>query len=415
MENLGQTLTRWAVVVPLLGLLAGRVEARSVDDVIPDLFGGTLSTFVDPRAGRDAQRPRFADQFRNLAAAVATARSQVPLPSASGAFSYVWDDEADTFLRSQLSLGPTLAERGRTLGRGVMTIGASYTRVSFDTFNGESLSHLHSAQPAISTELLAQLPAGDRLRAEDDLVETRLRLDLDLDLWSLGVAYGVTDDIDISLLATVNRARLRAHADATVADLDGDGGAFFTVDQKGVITDGTGACAMSFRCATDTIEETAVGTGDVFLRAKWHGLSLSWADFALAGVFSIPTGNAGELLGFNDPTLTPWLIVSSQWGVVSPHVNAGYSIRGGSDVSQAEWIAGADVAPLGRLTLSVDFVGQHGAKRNGPNDDIYQAAIGAKANLFGGAVAAVGVQLPLNRQGLRADVIYTAQLEWTLW
>jgi len=43
---------------------------------------------------------------------------------------------------------------------------------------------------------------------------------------------------------------------------------------------------------------------------------------------------------------------------------------------------------------------------------VIQSALGFKLNPFGQWVAAGNVQLPLNRDGLRADVIYSVQLEY---
>jgi hypothetical protein len=41
-----------------------------------------------------------------------------------------------------------------------------------------------------------------------------------------------------------------------------------------------------------------------------------------------------------------------------------------------------------------------------------QSAIGFKVNPIGGLMASVGFQFPVKRDGLRADVIYTGQLEY---
>ena len=56
-----------------------------------------------------------------------------------------------------------------------------------------------------------------------------------------------------------------------------------------------------------------------------------------------PPATPTSYLGFHDPTFTPWLIASKTFGRVSPHLNLGYSFRSSQDVSQAQWIAGADV------------------------------------------------------------------------
>ena len=67
---------------------------------------------------------------------------------------------------------------------------------------------------------------------------------------------------------------------------------------------------------------------------------------------------------------------------------------------------------MGVLTLSADFLGYHDDKRDGINDNVIQSAVGFKIHPFGGLVLTGSFQFPLNRDGLRADVIYTGQIEY---
>jgi hypothetical protein len=129
-------------------------------------------------------------------------------------------------------------------------------------------------------------------------------------------------------------------------------------------------------------------------------------------VLTLPTGNADNLLGFHDPTFTPWVIASKQFGRFSPHVNLGYAFRSGEDVSQAQWILGGDAIATDWLTLTADFLGYHDDKRDGLNDDVIQSAVGFKINPWGGLVLNGSLQFPLNSDGLRADIIYTGQIEY---
>ena len=110
---------------------------------------------------------------------------------------------------------------------------------------------------------------------------------------------------------------------------------------------------------------------------------------------------------------TPWIIVSKSFGRISPHLNVGYSFRSGKDVSQADWIAGADFLACKWLTLNADFLGFHDDRRDGINDNVLQSALGFKINPIGRLVIGGAFQLPLNRDGLRADVIYTGQIAYT--
>lgn len=408
-----------AVALALAVALApGRLHATPLEDVIPTLFGGSLSTTID-QTGTDFSRqaPLIVQRFRNLSAQLAAARSQVPLPSASGAFTFAWDQDLDTFVRFEQSLGSGLAERAQTLGKGRFNVGFSYQRVDFSTLAGEPLSNIRSTQPAFPSSYFDDLPESDRRIYGDDVLQTTLNLQFSFDLFYLSAAYGLTDDIDVSLALAINHARMKGTAVAQTLDPDGDGGLFnvaqFSPDQPGLVTDGSGAvCGQPFRCARDSFDESATGTGDLYLRAKWHLVDTTYADIAVAQVLTLPTGNADELLGFHDPTWTPWFIASKTIGRFSPHLNLGYSFRSSEDVSQAQWIAGSDFMATRWLTLAADFLGYHDDKRDGLNDDVIQSAVGFKVNPWGGLVLNASFQFPLNRDGIRADVVYTGQVEY---
>jgi hypothetical protein len=411
---------RRAITAALLAgwLLAGlgAAAAQPLDQRIPDLFGGLLNTTIKNRV--EGQPLQFSEQFRTLSAGLAAARSQAPIPSASGAFRFEWDNELDTFVRSLQSLGPGLAERAQTLGRHTATLGVSYTRVDFDTLEGQPLSALTFSQGALSKTLVDHLGSLDA-RFKDDLLRTQLNLGFNFDLLFLTAAYGITDAIDVSLALSINRAQMHATARTTIVNPDGSAGDVifltnFTNGMDKLAAPSGRLCEPgNLHCATDGFSATAVGTGDLFLRSKWHFADTEYADLAVAGVLTVPTGNADNFLGFHDPTFTPWLIASKTFDRVSPHLNLGYAFRSGADVSQAQWIAGADVRTFRWLTLAGDFLGYHDDKRDGVNDDVIQSAVGFKLNPFGQFVLAGTFQFPLNRDGLRADVIYTGQIEYT--
>jgi hypothetical protein len=323
-------------------------NATPLEKVIPSLFGGSLSTTIDQTAS-DVSQASVVQRFTNLSAQLAAARSQVPLPSSSGAFSYAWDSDVDSFVRFEQSLGAGFGERAQTLGKGRFNVGLSYQHVDFSTLAGDSLDNLVTVQPAFSKSYLAPLPEGDQAIFRDDIVRTQLNMSFTFDMFYLSAAYGLTDTIDVSLALAINHAHMQGNATAMTLDPAGNGGvsavAQFSENQVGLIKDGTGPiCGQGFRCAKASFNESATGTGDVFLRAKWHVVDTWLADIALAEVLTLPTGNADELLGFHDPTFTPWFIASKNIGRVSPHVNLGYSFRSAQDVSQAQWIVGARCA-----------------------------------------------------------------------
>lgn len=396
------------------------VAAVPLERAIPELFaerpgadGELRTTLVQGRPPRDEemQRLRLAERFRSLGEALALARAQLPMPTVSGAFAYRWDTAVEAFTRQPLSLGSGLAERASTLGHGVISVGVGYTHADFDTLDGDPLNDLRDRQAALSPGFLAQLPTGDRARYADDALLTQLDARIRMDAIVFAAAYGVSDDLDVGIALSLSHVQMRVRATAQIEDRRGNGGPYFAINQPGVQPVGSGLCQANFRCAEDGVDDSASGSGDIFLRVKWSFLSTTFVDLALAGTVTLPTGNADELLGFHDPTFTPLLVASKPFGRVSPHLNAGYSIRSGDDVGQVQWIAGADVLAARPLTLYADFLGYHENPHAGGRDDVLQAAMGLKLNPIGRSIVSGSVQLPLNRDGLRADVIWTLALE----
>jgi hypothetical protein len=399
----------------LISILASPAHAKPLESKVKGLLGG-LATSISPLGVGDPRNVLPKD-LQELSGSLATFRSLAPVPSASGAFRFEWDEDVGTFNR--LRKGPGLADTAQTLGARFGTVSVSYTHIDFDRLDGSDLDSLDSTQPAFSDEFLAQLPCDDptdprqcdRLRFQDDLLVTRLDFKMSYDSIFIGGAYGLTDSIDVGLALSVNHVKLKARAMSRLMDPNADGPPSFEADFAEL-----NPCRDepdNRLCAEDGFTDSAAGTGDIYLRGKWRFAETAYADFAGSATLTIPTGNGDDLLGFHEPTFTPLLIASKNFGRFAPHLNAGYAFRDGQDVGQALWIAGTDVRLLERLIFAADFLGFHDDKRDGINDDVFQSAFGLKVNLFGSAVLSANFQFPLNDDGLRSDVIYTGQVEYT--
>ncbi len=410
-------LARLAFLVVAVYLAApNSAAAKPLESKVRGLLGG-LATSIDPRGFGDP-RNALPKDLQELSASLATFRSLAPVPSASGAFRFEWDEEVGTFNR--LRKGPGLADTAQTLGARFGTLSVSYSHIDFDSLDGSDLNDLDSDEPAFSDDYLAQLPCDDptdpgqcdRLRFDDDRLITRVNFQMSNDTVFLGGAYGVTDSIDVGVALSINYVKIRARARSVITDPEHDGPPAFE-DDFATAHPCRGQSPDAPRCVEDGFTDSASGAGDVYLRAKWRFLETAYADFAASGTLTIPTGNGDDLLGFHDPTFTPLLITSKNYGRFTPHINLGYAFRDGKDVSQALWIAGTDFQVIDRVIVAADFLGFHDDKRDNINDDVLQSAIGLKLNLFGSAVVSANFQFPLNDDGLRANVIYTGQVEYT--
>jgi len=395
---------RWIGAL-LLAFAGGPAAAESLEDAIPQLYGKEVKTTI----GRVAEplQPRSLSQFESLSAVLRSSVPSLPLPSASGSFRFVFDPRFDTYARRTQSMGPIFAERAQTIGRGKAILDVSVSHAEFDTFEGDDLDRLEFSEPAFA--VTAQLPPEDRERVRSERLRTELDLDIATESFLLAAAYGVRDDLDVSLGLTLTNLRFSVTGTTRVQDDSGP------VDTSFVASDESRFCTRDGRtdkkCLTNSVEDSKFGTGDVLLRAKWNFAGTELADLAVAGTLTIPTGGADDFLGFHDPTFTPLLIASKSFGRISPHLNLGYAVRSGEDVSQALWVAGVDVRADERFTLAFDALGFHDDRRDGLNDDVVQGAFGFKVNPFGRSVLAASFQVPMNRDGLRADVIYTVQVE----
>lgn len=416
-------MTRWKIrdsmvaaclVAATLSNAAG-AGARPLESKVRGLLDG-LATSISPLGVGDPRNVLPRD-LQELSGSLATFRSLAPVPSASGAFRFEWDEEVGTFHR--LRKGPGLADTAQTLGKQFGTLSVSYTHIDFDRLDGSDLDSLGSSQPAFSDDFLAQLPCDDpadpqqcdRLRFQDDRLATSIRFRMRSENIFLSAAYGVTEKIDIGLALSINHISLKARAQSRLLDPNADGPPSFEAGFAEMHP--CGDEPDNRLCAEDGFSDSATGTGDVYLRGKWRFAESPYADFAASATLTIPTGNGDDLLGFHKPTFTPLLIASKTFGRLSPHLNIGYAFRDGQDVSQALWIAGTDLRVVDRIILAADFLGFHDDKRDGINDDVLQSALGLKVHLFGSAVISASFQFPLNDDGLRADVIYTGQLEYT--
>ncbi len=348
---------------------------------------------------------------------VANVNSQIPVPSASASFSYEFDSDLDLFVRRAESLGPIFADRALTLGRGRLLISTAYTHVSFDRLNGRPLNGF-SQQTQVGQEFIQS--RGNQLPGiADDYVELSFpSFDVTVDNIAFFATYGLTDRIDVGVGVPLVRVAVKGTVKAEIVDPNGDSGPPGSLNRLQICrTETDGACERqglidpSLQSVSDTFDEYSFGLGDPLLRGKYRFLETSYADVAGVVTMTIPGGGADDLRGYNDVTGTPVLVVSKGFGFISPHLNAGYSFRSKQDVPQAVWAAGAELRVMPWLTVLPDFLGF--VQTDGPRNEVYQFSLGFKVNPYKDFVLGANFQLPLNDQGLRANVIYTGMIEYT--
>jgi hypothetical protein len=354
-----------------IGLLLPRpaiAQARErlpLSQILPNLFGNTI--VLEPRSTPEV--PSHAAHFKpspeqlqtpeQFNQQLVTLLSSLPFGSSSGGFTYTFDPTVGTFSRSSESFGPLFAERALTIGRERGSLGVSYQRSTYDTFEGKNLRqreinfYIQHTDCCGKAQNSVQGADGTHLNPafEGDLIEAALSLDLTTDLVVFSGTYGLTDRLDLGvavpLVAVDVRANVRARIQrlATAAQPDLHVFAGENPDERTFAASGH-----------------ASGLGDIMVRAKYNFFRRRGGGLAAAIDVRTPTGDESNLLGTGALQTKVYGIASVAFGKFSPHLNAGYTRSGRGPLSNVslnnEWnyTAGFDLAVSPRLTLIADVL-----------------------------------------------------------
>jgi hypothetical protein len=184
-------------------------------------------------------------------------------------------------------------------------------------------------------------------------------------------------------------------------------------------------------------EGSSSGLGDVSARVKVNLREATPVSLAIFAEGRFPTGSEEDLRGAGAVALRGLGIVSARLGQFSPHVNVGYQYRGraldndaflltaGFDELLAPWATlAADLITefevgTSRLTLPPDVVLEspfrrtiHASSIPERRDDIVNASLGTKLSLPQRVTFLANAVFPLNRGGMRPDVLWTLGAEY---
>jgi hypothetical protein len=185
---------------------------------------------------------------------------------------------------------------------------------------------------------------------------------------------------------------------------------------------------------TRSVDDDATGVGDLLLRTKYHFLSLNGFNLASGLSLRLPTGDEDDFQGLGDVVVTPYLTVSQEYGRFDFHLQVGVDINADdTERSRVRYGGGMAVQLIERVAFLLDIIGSSnitdqdisvtvpviiGSQEVGTQTitqklrtDIVDLSVGFKAALAQSAVGFAGVFIPLNDDGLRADVVPTAGLE----
>ena len=171
---------------------------------------------------------------------------------------------------------------------------------------------------------------------------------------------------------------------------------------------------------------SSAGVGDLLLRAKyvvWRGEPV---DVAAGLGLSLPTGRTDDFQGAGTTRVEPGLIASRVFGTwLELLANVGIALDA-EDVGRSvvQWAIGGTLMPIEQVAVPIVFLGRDelGAPAEPianpfffqiERSDTVDASVGIRWRFADNAVVSGNALVPLNRQGLRADVIPTFEVEWT--
>ena len=356
-----------------------------------------------------------------------------PFSSASGGSTFRF--EGGMPVRTSISPGPVFAERAPTLGRGHALIGVSYNTFHYTTLRGVDLKNL----PLTFTHQNVTGPACDSVvgssctpmgvpNLENDIMPFTLALDINVSLASFVVTYGLTDQIDIGVALPIVSTSLNGSSFAQIIPFGGPTAAHFF----------GGTPSNPVLSASRFVQGSASGLGDVAVRLKVNVRHTEQSSLALLADGRLPTGSEQDLLGSGSFSGRLIAVLSARNGDFSPHANLGYLLRNNTLRNDAVLAtAGFDHLLAPWATLAVDVISQlqvgdsklvvpgpvdiekpflrtiqTSAIPNG-RDDIVNGSFGFKFTTGRGPTLITNALVPLNRGGLRPNVLWTLGMEYS--
>ena len=439
----------WSLVSLALVVLPTLLPAQGggLRDKISQLFiftEGKDPLFLGGTAGSDSATALHADHFvpaanadnGSLIAFISSAVSQnvgnLPVSATSGGSTFRF--EAGVPVPTSGSPGAVFGERAPTLGRGRVFVGVNVNRLHFETLRGVSLNdiemtftHENVTGPACDSIVGTSCTPYGVPTHENDVIDLRLAFDIDMTVTSFFVTFGLLDRVDIGVSLPIVSTSLLGTSNAQIVPFGGTTAQHFF-----------GGTAANPELSTSRfVEGSATGVGDIATRLKVNLTRSDRTNFSVLADVRFPTGSADDLLGAGHVAARGLGILSARFGAFSPHANIGYLYRAGrSQTSAVLTTVGFDHVMAPWAAIAVDLVSelQVGESKlrlpgtvtydvpfhrtveptNIPaeRDDIVNGSFGFKFVTHSGIILVANTLWPLNRGGLRPNLLWTAGLEY---
>ncbi|MBW3564853.1 MAG: hypothetical protein KY459_09015 [Acidobacteria bacterium] len=390
--------------------LATIVEADTLAGLINGLYGGDgiqLKEFFGHEAHFEGEG--FI-QFARTLQSTLQSRSLFPIPSSVGAISYSFNEQTGTYERVEGALGPVLAERGTTSGKGSLNITLGYSTAEFSELNGSEdigIVLRHCLREACILNNDPNLPIYQ------DFIDVTMNINLRTEAVVASIVYGLTDDIDVGLVLPYLHNDLTVETNAVI------------IKQPDSI-EGVHNFDIELETPRQYGRASATGIGDIIARSKFRLPGQRAFDMAALVDVKFPSGKEEDFLGSGDLTVKGTFAASKRGTRFIPHGNIGYELNtDDTSLSFFEYRLGSEVFINPRVTLALDLIGI--IRPTIPEEFIVEeldlqlldrseidGSLAAKFRVTDNAVAIVDLLVPLNDGGIRPDNSITFGLQWGL-
>ncbi|MCJ7628006.1 MAG: hypothetical protein MUO50_06405 [Longimicrobiales bacterium] len=364
-----------------------------------------------------------------LQGAITAGIATVPAPSAGSGETFRLSALGIPVRNEEKSLGPILAERALTLGRGSFLLGANLTVMRLDKLRGTSLEDLHFN--VVQRDLPPTGPPLGDPAIERTYLSVKTRMAFEARVANLFMTAGVTDRLDLGILIPVVQATISGFSDAEIMIGEGE-------DPAAGFSFGGPTEDPKLRERSVVPQERATGLGDISIRGKYRFTEPEKAlGLAVLTDIRLPTGRDEDFLGSPGLWVQGLGVMTVDVGSgFTPHANAGLALRSGEGQRNAAILAmGFDHLTSKRLTITGELLAQLplgpnplirkeivirndlGSEISVPTsnlptlrDNILDGAVGARFRLW--EIVAMGnVIVPLNDGGLRSKALWTFGLQ----
>lgn len=393
----------------------------NLTDVVANLYGGDGITLQGSEVFSHAAHFTGDSlvQFNQLSLSVRDLSFPVLNPQIGVRFKY--DAVLDEFVPTTEISASAFAFDAETVGAGEFHLGLAYSVRNFDELGGQplnslsvDLTHVDLGDNGPDLPCIGG-PPGACYAFERDVIRLAIDLDIEEEMLALTGAYGLTDQLELSLFLPLLRTEVAVASSATI--VENETRSFFPASVH--LFGGDSDDPM------DAVRARRTGIGDTVFRLNYGLVAHREDDWNIvAGAdLRLPTGKTGDLQGLPRVGIKPRLIASRDFdlgsGVFRPHLNLAYGFNAGIQNEQiVDYAVGGsfifDWGDAGSaLAVGADFLGKNvTTNKDGRGDNQYDVSFGVKLNLKQSINVYYNVLLPLNDAGLRPDAQHVFGLQF---